>query len=87
MPMPMPQPEASSRPSLIKVSYVLILRVTFHHTHVVSNGNNVGLFSCTLMIPTQFYLFEIFVDVMHDENGITMALEDNYGDNYNIVHR
>lgn len=47
--------------------------------HVVLYRNNSRLLYCMSMSLTQFYPLKNVLNVMHDEKGNTLALDDDHG--------
>ena len=82
---PQIEPEVSSPPDTL--SYVPVYRIMLDQSHVILYRNNMGVFYCTTMSPTQFYTFENVINVYHNERGEQIKLEDDLKKCYMVVLR
>ena len=55
--------------------------------HVILYQNDMGVFYCTMMSPTQIYLFENVINIYHNSKEEPMILEDDHKNKYTIVTR
>ena len=54
-------------------------------SHVILYCNDMGVYYCTTMSPTQLYPFENVINVYHNTNGELVKLEDDHKNNYTVV--
>ena len=80
-----PQIEPNVSSPIDTLSYVHIYRIMLDQSHVILYWNDMGVFYCTIMSPTQFHPFENVINVYHNSKGEPMKLEYDHKNSYPIV--
>ena len=77
--------EVSSETNPMDVSHVHVERIMLDQEHVILYKNSVGVFYCTSLSAMHTFPLKNVINVYHDENGNTIALEDDCKNQYRIV--
>lgn len=81
------EPEVSSRPEHLNVSFVHVVHIMIDQEHTILYRNHIELFKSTLTTPTRIYPFKNLIKLYHDGNGNTLSLEDDFANKYRTVHQ